>query len=98
MSGTIHLVATLVAKLGQETALEAALTGILSDVRAEPGCLRYDLHRDREDPARFVMLEAWSDAAALEAHGRAAPFTALAARFDDLLASPPDLRRLEHLA
>lgn len=44
------------------------------------------------------MLEAWADAAALEAHGQAAPFTRLAARFDDLLMSPPDLRRLEHLA
>lgn len=43
------------------------------------------------------MLEAWTDAAALEAHHRAAPFTALAARFGDLLAAPPELRRLEHL-
>ncbi len=71
---------------------------MLADVRVEQGCLRYDLNRDQDDPAHFVMLEAWADAAALEAHGRAAPFTRLAARFDDLLMSPPDLRRLEHLA
>ena len=98
MSEIIHLVATLVAKPGQEAALRAALTGILAEVRAEAGCLRYDLHRDRDDPARFVMLEAWADAAALEAHGKAAAFTGLAARFDELLVSSPDLRRLEHLA
>ncbi len=98
MSEIIHLVATLVAKPGQEAALRAALTGILAEVRAEAGCLRYDLHRDRDNPARFVMLEAWAGAAALEAHGKAAAFTGLAARFDELLVSSPDLRRLEHLA
>ena len=98
MAEIIHLVATLVAKPGQEAALQAALTGILAQVRAEAGCLRYDLHRDRDDPARFVMLESWADAAALEAHGKAAAFTGLAARFDELLMTSPDLRRLEHLA
>lgn len=98
MSEIIHLAATLVAKPGQEAALRAALTGILAEVRAEEGCLRYDLHRDRDNPARFVMLEAWAGAAALEAHGKAAAFTGLAQRFDELLVSSPDLRRLEHLA
>lgn len=98
MSDNIFLVATLVAKPGLEAALHAALTAILPSVRAEPGCLRYDLHRDRDDSARFVMLEAWADAVALDMHGNAAPFTGLAARFDELLASPPDMRRLERLA
>ncbi len=98
MSGSIHLVATLVARPGQEAALQAAPTGILAQVRTEPGCRRYDLHRDRDDPARFVMLEAWADAEALEVHGKAAAFTGLAAWFDELLVSPPDLRRLEYLA
>lgn len=67
-------------------------------MRSEAGCLRYDLQRERDNPARFVMLEAWADADALEAHGKAPALTGLAARFDALLASPPDLRRLEHLA
>lgn len=98
MSENIHLVATLVAKPGQEAALQATLTGILADVRSEAGCLRYDLHRDRDDPARFVMLEAWADAKALEAHRNAAVFTGLAQQFDELLVSSPDLRHLEHLA
>lgn len=98
MFGIIHLIATLVARPGQEAALQAALVGILAEVRAEPGCLRYDLHRDRDNPTHFVMLETWADAAALEAHGKAAAFTELAARFDALLMASPDLRRLEHLA
>ncbi|MEV7418454.1 putative quinol monooxygenase [Streptomyces sp. NPDC089919] len=37
-------------------------------VRAEPGCLRYDLHRVSGDPDRFVLIERWASQAALEAH------------------------------
>jgi quinol monooxygenase YgiN len=44
------------------------------------------------------MLETWANAAALEAHYRAGPFSALAERFGELLISAPDLRRLKHLA
>ncbi|MGK7654483.1 putative quinol monooxygenase [Roseovarius sp. B08] len=77
---------------------ELRRSGAVYTVYCEPGCLRYDLHRDRDDPARFVMLEAWADAEALEAHGNAAAFTGLAARFDELLMTSPDLRCLEHLA
>lgn len=85
MSGNIHIVATLVAKPGQDAALQAAPTGILADVRSEAGCLRYDLHHTRDRPARFLMLEAWADAEALEAHGNAAAPVGLSARFDALL-------------
>ena len=98
MSDTIHLVATLVARTGREAELQSALTAILAPVRREPGCLRYDLHRDRDDETRFVVLETWADASALEAHGRAAPFVGLASRFDELLQAPPELRRLQYLA
>lgn len=45
-----------------------------------------------------ATLVAWANAETLEAHGNAAAFTGLAARFDELLVSSPDLRRLQHLA
>ncbi len=37
-------------------------------VRAEPGCLQYDLHRVTGDPDRFVLIEHWSSESALAAH------------------------------
>lgn len=37
-------------------------------VRAEEGCLRYDMHRVSGDPDRFVLVEEWSSKAALAAH------------------------------
>ncbi|WP_328296726.1 antibiotic biosynthesis monooxygenase [Streptomyces sp. NBC_00435] len=37
-------------------------------VRAEEGCLRYDMHRVSGAPERFVLDEEWSSRAALAAH------------------------------
>ncbi|MFE2409042.1 putative quinol monooxygenase [Kitasatospora sp. NPDC059408] len=37
-------------------------------VRAEEGCLQYDLHRVVGDPDRFVLTELWASREALAAH------------------------------
>lgn len=37
-------------------------------VRAEEGCLQYDLHRVVGDPDRFVLTELWASRGALAAH------------------------------
>ncbi|MEU3913036.1 putative quinol monooxygenase [Streptomyces sp. NPDC029721] len=37
-------------------------------VRAEEGCLRYDLHGVTGDPDRFVLIEEWTSQEALAAH------------------------------
>ena len=36
--------------------------------RAEPGCIDHRVHRDVEEPLRFVFVERWADRAALDAH------------------------------
>ncbi|QGZ38050.1 quinol monooxygenase YgiN [Pseudoduganella flava] len=53
------IVATLAAKPGQEAAIRAALEAMLAPSRAEPGCVRYELHVDQSVPSRFTMLEEW---------------------------------------
>ena len=37
-------------------------------VRAEPGCLQYDLHPVVGDSNRFVLIERWASTEALSAH------------------------------
>lgn len=39
-------------------------------VRAEPGCIQYDLHPVQGDPDRFALLERWASREALDAHDR----------------------------
>jgi quinol monooxygenase YgiN len=95
---TVHLVAILKAKSGKAEELRRQLDEIIPDVRKEPGCLAYNLHVDQSDASVFVMIEAWESAAALDAHGSAAPFRSLQSRFDELLAEPLSVQLLSRLA
>jgi quinol monooxygenase YgiN len=72
MSDPVKIVAILTARPGKTEALKALLDGMIEQSRAEPGNRRYDLWRDRDDPARFVLDELYADAAAVAAH-RASP-------------------------
>lgn len=55
---------------------EAFMEAMLDDARGsnnnEPGCLRFDVVQDQEDPNHIFLYEVYKDEAALEAH-RAAP-------------------------
>ena len=73
------VVASITAQAGHEATVRAALERIVPPSRAEAGCLRYDLHGDVAEPARFVMLEAWKDAAALAQHEATPHFQELVA-------------------
>jgi quinol monooxygenase YgiN len=46
--------------------------------RKEPGVAQFDVARSREHPERFVLWEAYADAAALEAHTQTEHFKRLA--------------------
>lgn len=78
------VVATLTAKPGHEAVLKAALERVVPPSRAEAGCLRYDLHFDLEHPGRFIVLEAWRDAEALELHFAMPHFLELVKTIDGL--------------
>lgn len=79
MSSPIAVVATITALEGQTATVEAALRAAVPAVRKEDGCETYVLHHDQANPARFVMIERWRNAAALDAHAVAPAFQALAA-------------------
>jgi quinol monooxygenase YgiN/quercetin dioxygenase-like cupin family protein len=44
------------------------LLSLTAPTRAEPGAIAYDLYQSVDRPGRFMRLEVWRDAAALEAH------------------------------
>ncbi len=58
---------------------EAFLASMLDDARGanndEPGCLRFDVLQDNEDPNRVHLYEVYKDDAALEAHRQAPHYT-----------------------
>jgi len=72
MPTAFKVIATLIAKPGQQDTLEQLLRGLLEPTRAEAGCQQYDLHQDLQHPETFYMLERWNDDAALDAHDQSA--------------------------
>jgi autoinducer 2-degrading protein len=74
---TIVLAVTWVAKDGEADAVAELLRQVTPLSRAEPGCLQYDVHRDRDDRNRFFLFERYVDEAALEAHGASPHFRQL---------------------
>lgn len=67
----ITIVASIHAASGHEADVESALEVLIRATHDEPGCIRYVLHRYRDDPAKFVLIEHWRDQDALDTHFRA---------------------------
>ncbi|MEU9715313.1 antibiotic biosynthesis monooxygenase [Streptomyces sp. NPDC047976] len=64
-------------------------------VRAEDGCLRYDLHGVSGDPDRFVLIERWASQAALAAHDAAPHMAESDAACAAFRAGPAEVVRLD---
>lgn len=91
----VVVVATVQVKPGSEDAALAALETAIAATHGEEGCLSYALHRDYENPQRFVMVERWASREALEAHFGTPHLGALFAALPDLVAAPPEIIRTE---
>jgi quinol monooxygenase YgiN len=92
----IHVIAIITAKPGQRENILAAARANIPAVRAEDGCIEYNLGLDAEGmgsfqtkfgPDTFVFVEKWRDANALKAHATAPHMAAYSAKVKDLIAS-----------
>ena len=54
--------------------IEAMLDDAKGSVNDEPGCLRFDVVQDAEDPNRIWLYEVYKDEAAFQAHTQAPHF------------------------
>lgn len=97
MSSAFNVIATLIAKPGQQDTLEPLLRGLLEPTRQEAGCEQYDLHQDLQHPETFYMLERWRDDAALADHDQSAHIQSFRTKAADVLAHF-ELKRLKFLA
>ncbi|MGC8101690.1 putative quinol monooxygenase [Metapseudomonas otitidis] len=59
-----------------EAFMEAMRINAAASVRDEPGCLVFDVLRDRSDPDQVWLYEVYTDEAAFEAHMRTPHFLA----------------------
>ena len=63
----------------------------------EPGCLRFDVLQDRDDPHRFYFYEVYRDEAAFAAHRETPHFKYYFAKTQPWLAAPPERRFAKNL-
>ena len=55
-------------RAGQGSRVKRELLSLTAPTRAEPGNITYDLYQSADRPDRFMRLEVWRDAEALELH------------------------------
>jgi (4S)-4-hydroxy-5-phosphonooxypentane-2,3-dione isomerase len=72
---------------GRERFLQAIEVDAVGSERDEPGCLRFNVLQDAQDPNVYYFYEVYRDEAALEAH-RAAPHYAVWRAAADTLDGP----------
>lgn len=63
----------------------AILENAARSVEREPGCLRFDVVQQEDDPTKWVFFEVYEDAAAWAEHGRSPHFLAYKAVADRAL-------------
>ena len=92
----IHVIATITLKPGTREKFLAEFRTLLAPVRAEHGCIAYGpaIDADSDHPAQVKggpdvvqIVEAWTDLAALKAHGAAPHMQAYRPRVKDFVVS-----------
>ncbi len=92
----VHVLATLPIRPDKIAAFEAAFAELARQVREnEKGCERYELCRSTVDPSTYVVVERYSDQAALGHHGQTAYFLEFMGRAAEFVSGAP---RIEVLA
>jgi quinol monooxygenase YgiN len=66
----LKIFARLHARPGMEEAILAAIRGVATPTRAEPGCLELGYYRSIRDPRLFFVCSLWRDEASFERHAR----------------------------
>ena len=93
---SVSLYVELNAKPGKEDKLASFLASAQSLVAAEPGTVTW--FAVRFDRSRFAIFDAFNDEAGRAAHLGGQVAAALLAHADELLATPPQIRKADVLA
>ena len=89
----LGVIAKLNVKEGKEAEFETAMLDLAEAVQAnEPGNQLYQLCKDGD--GNYVVMELYSDEAALAAHGQSDHFKASGASFKGVMGGPPEITRM----
>ena len=86
----VVVVAIAKSKEGRTEEARALMSEVAAESRKEEGCIAYDLHVDKNDADRIVLLERWESQDALD-HHFTLPHTARVTESLDMLEELPQL-------
>lgn len=66
----IRLIVTINAKPGKGSELSQAYPDRCAELMKEPGCEHFEAFQSVVNPDKIILLERWTDQAALDVHGR----------------------------
>ncbi len=66
----IRLIVTITAAPGKGSELAKVYPARCAEVMKEPGCEHFEVFQSVVNPDKLMMLERWSDQAALDAHAK----------------------------
>lgn len=84
----IAIVASFTPAEGKAGDVERLLRDMVAPTRAEPGCRRYDLYRNRGAGPTFSLFEIYDDFAAIEHHRSTPHYKHYRANIEQHLAAP----------
>jgi quinol monooxygenase YgiN len=87
----------LLARAGEERAVEEALREVMGPSREEPGCRSFHLFRSMREPRLFYIHSRWVDAGAFQKHAELAHTKRFLERVDALLEQPREVARTERI-
>ena len=89
----IHVLARHFARPETADEMRRILLGLIEPSRAEPGCLKYELLQNADDPTDFTFVETFASDEALMLHAAAPYIAGLAPRLKELVARPSEVSR-----
>ncbi|WP_298752863.1 antibiotic biosynthesis monooxygenase [uncultured Serinicoccus sp.] len=92
----VQLVAIIETGEEGQSAVADLLAGLISRIRGEDGCERYDVFTSGR--SRLVLLEQWRDGSALQQHTTAPSFVELMADLERLAVPAPTVHVLRPVA
>jgi quinol monooxygenase YgiN len=97
-ASSLTVLAHVKAKPGKEVEMRKELLSLVAPSRKDAGCINYDLHERKDNPAVFVFHENWASQAHLDAHLQKPDLQAVLARVGQLVAEPPQITLWEKIA
>jgi len=90
MPDQVTVIATVKVKPEDQDRALKILEGVIAASHGEEGCVKYTLHRAKNEPGAFSIVEVWRSQEDLEAHFSEPHMAAIAEAFE-MLSEPPKI-------